>query len=439
MDERGANIDVVFRNGLKDYEVLPPPDVWKNIYPAVRKKQRPYVILRAAAMIAVIISLSFLAYRWSAKISTGLSGNDIIINQESEIPVTDNPVQLLIADAGNAFTRNFGSGNTLPSDQPENLIVVNKNTNSAQSIEFQSVTSGVPVSVKPEVRHSYHSVFMHADYSISPDVNAPQYLSYDQSEKKTERWSIAALISPTYNMNIKSGSNEYADQLLADDQTMLSYSGGVALSYKINRRISVQSGLYYSTFGHELSGITAFSGFRDYNQVKGEHSFEVLTTSGTVYTDNADIFLSTGRIKNSAITSYTGDVPETVKAGLQYIGNSLHQNFSYLELPLILRYKVIDKTIDFNIIGGLSSNLLVANAVFAKSDGGKYAIGETDDLNPLTFSSSLGMGLEYNLSKNLSLNMEPTFRYYLNSSNVIPGMKLHPYSFGIFSGLSYKF
>jgi hypothetical protein len=87
----------------------------------------------------------------------------------------------------------------------------------------------------------------------------------------------------------------------------------------------------------------------------------------------------------------------------------------------------------------LSSNLLVANSVYASSDDGKYQIGETGDLNPLTFSSSIGMGLEYNLSRNFSLNMEPTFRYYLNSSTVIQGIKLHPYSFGIFSGLSYKF
>ena len=26
MSEKGANIDLVFRNGLKDYEVLPPPE-----------------------------------------------------------------------------------------------------------------------------------------------------------------------------------------------------------------------------------------------------------------------------------------------------------------------------------------------------------------------------------------------------------------------------
>ncbi|MCU0473601.1 MAG: outer membrane beta-barrel protein [Bacteroidales bacterium] len=439
MDEREANIDVVFRNGLKDYEVLPPADVWKNIYPAVRKRQRPFTILRAAAIIAVVISLSFLAYRWGAEISTGLVNNDFFVNPESEAPEADNQDQLMIADAGNTFTLNSGSGIALPADQPENFVVVEKEADSPQSIDYQSATSDLPINVKLADRHSYLSAFVSTGSSINKVSDTPEYLPEIQAEKKTERWSIAALVSPTYNMNIKSGNNEFANQLLTEDQTMLSYSGGVALSYKINKRISVQSGIYYSTFGHELSGITAFSGFRDYNQAKGDRTFEVLTTSGTVYTNNSDIFLSDGLLKNRIITSYTGDVSDIVEADLQYLGNSLHQNFGYLELPLILRYKVIDRIIDFNIIGGLSSNLLVTNAVFASSDKGKYEIGQTDDLNPLTFSSSIGMGLEYSLSKNFSLNMEPTFRYYLNSSGGIPGMKLHPYTFGIFSGLSYKF
>jgi hypothetical protein len=49
------------------------------------------------------------------------------------------------------------------------------------------------------------------------------------------------------------------------------------------------------------------------------------------------------------------------------------------------------------------------------------------------------MGMEYNFTKNLSLNLEPTFRYYINPYSEISGIKIHPYTFGIFSGLSYKF
>ncbi|MCX6321282.1 MAG: hypothetical protein NTX93_05670, partial [Bacteroidia bacterium] len=79
------------------------------------------------------------------------------------------------------------------------------------------------------------------------------------------------------------------------------------------------------------------------------------------------------------------------------------------------------------------------NSVYTMVDGGKYPIGETEGLNLFTVSSSLGMGMEYSFSDKLSLNLEPTFRYYLNPFNEIAGSKNHPYSFGIFSGVSYKF
>ena len=36
MGEKGANIDLLFRNGLKDYEVLPPPGVWDGIHSALK-------------------------------------------------------------------------------------------------------------------------------------------------------------------------------------------------------------------------------------------------------------------------------------------------------------------------------------------------------------------------------------------------------------------
>ena len=188
-----------------------------------------------------------------------------------------------------------------------------------------------------------------------------------------------------------------------------------------------------------MDGINSFGGFQEYNYTKGDHNFEVLTTSGTVYTNNADVFLMANGPGERILTNYTNDVFDPEKASLQYINNTLRQNFSYLELPIILRYKVIDRMIDFNLIGGVSYNLLVSNSVYTMVDGGKYPIGKTEGLNPITLSSSLGMGMEYNFSDKLSLNLEPTFRYYLNPFNEVTGSKIHPYSFGIFSGVSYKF
>jgi hypothetical protein len=108
-------------------------------------------------------------------------------------------------------------------------------------------------------------------------------------------------------------------------------------------------------------------------------------------------------------------------------------------MPFILRYKMIDRSIDFNLIGGVSYNLLVNNSVYTYVNGSKYPVGETGGLNPFMLSSSLGMGMEYNLTQKISLNLEPMFRYYLNPFSEAPGIKTHPYSFGVFSGLSFRF
>jgi hypothetical protein len=124
MDERGANIDILFRNGLKDYEVLPPPEVWNNIRPAVRKNQRPIIIFRAAAMIAILLSLSFMAYKWSTQIPSELISNSYEINPESYSPVSVLQKSIMVADAKSAQIPITESVSSLPSLQPEKLLQI---------------------------------------------------------------------------------------------------------------------------------------------------------------------------------------------------------------------------------------------------------------------------------------------------------------------------
>jgi hypothetical protein len=262
--------------------------------------------------------------------------------------------------------------------------------------------------------------------------------SSDDIKEKTNRWSVAAMASPTYYPRFKSGDDELTKQIMASEQSQVSYSGGVAFSYMISKKLSIQSGLYYSSVGQEVNGINSFLGFQKYDYTKGDHNFEVLTSSGTIYTSNMDVFLL-DRAGERVLTRYSNDIFDPVKSNLQYLNNSLHQSFSYIEMPVILRYKVVDRTLDVNVIGGLSYNLLVNNSVYTMIDGGRYTVGKTDGLNPMMFSSSIGMGMEYNLSEKISLNFEPTFRYFLNPFSGIPNVKIHPYSIGVFSGLSYKF
>ena len=446
MDERRANIDLVFRNGLKDYEVLPPAVVWNNIDGRIKRHSRPAYLMRAAAMVAVAVTLSFLTYRWTVRTSAIHDNSSVALNTESS-PAP--PAGNIMAPAKPGEKTLTSTGSYSPEPARNEPAVEQPSAGDNTEIAFVSLPPTniqLPANVaKLTIVRPYSDFGENSKNTVSINSltldNSKGYQDYlvaeDNSATNTRKWSISALASPTYYGKINKGTDDLSRQILSSEKAVVSYSGGVTLSYKVNRRFSIQSGLFYSSVGEELTGISSFAGFQKYDKTKGDHNFAVLTTNGTIYTNNPDVFLVADGSR--IITSYTNDVFDPKKVSLDYISNNMRQSFSYLELPVFLRYKVIDKTLGFNLIGGLSYNMLVDNSVYTVVDGNKYMIGSTEGMNTFSLSSSVGMGMEYKFSDKLSLNLEPTFRYYINSFNTTYGSNFHPYSFGIFSGLSYKF
>jgi hypothetical protein len=443
MDKRKANIDLAFRNGLKDYEVLPPPDVWNCIESRVMSKKKPLYLMRAAAFLAIAMTLSVLTYRWTGKTATIPAETVLALNEEPSAQFNaDNlfdPVSQIKPQTESAaiiqeiIAENPQEISQMPlADQGVSTIAVLPYTNLRSPLQPASLN----------IIHNQTSFAGQAMNNLTADDLNQEYQDYladNSTADKSGRWSIAALATPTYYGKINSGSDELSKQIMESEQSVISYTGGVALAYNVNKRFSIQSGLFYSSVGQEIDGINSFAGFQKYDNTKGDHNFEVLTTNGTVFTNNADVFLFADGNSDRIVTNFNNDVFDPQKASLDYINNTMRQDFSYLELPVLLRYKLIDRVVDFNLIGGLSYNLLLDNSVYTVIDGNKYMIGTTEGLNTFSLSSSLGMGMEYKFSEKLSLNLEPTFRYYLNTFNNFAGSNFHPYSFGIFSGISYKF
>lgn len=440
MDKSGVNIDILFRNGLKDFEVLPPGEVWNSIHPFVKKKKKPFILLRVAAVAVIVLSVGYLATRWNNEVPKDQENKVLALNMMAAAPIR-NPASKI------PFTEVHRKINLVPESQ---ITISEKTDGGNQNASVNNLIGPVFAADKDSrimslnyirtLQEPFNAPFkttQDADFKIVEPEQ--QYLSTISSVNNAERWSIAAFATPTYYSTFNPGSNDLARQLKASEENLTSYSGGFAFSYKVNKRISIQSGIFYSSVGQIVDGINSFAGFQNYVYTKGDHNFEVLTSGGTIYTKNSDVFLIASGSGERVSTVYTNDVFDPNKVSLQYLNNTIRQNFSYLELPLIFRYKLVDKKVDFNLIGGLSYNMLVNNSAYTMVDGAKYSIGKTEGLNPVSLSSSLGMGMEYNFSTKLSLNLEPTFRYYLNQYNSSAGLNIHPYSFGLFSGVSYKF
>jgi len=99
----------------------------------------------------------------------------------------------------------------------------------------------------------------------------------------------------------------------------------------------------------------------------------------------------------------------------------------------------MDKQLGVNLITGISTNWLIGNKVLISTGGTKEKIGETRNIKNINYSGLLGIGFDYTLFARIKLNMEPTFKYFLDPVNSINALNTHPYSFGIYTGFTYSF
>ena len=65
-------------------------------------------------------------------------------------------------------------------------------------------------------------------------------------------------------------------------------------------------------------------------------------------------------------------------------------------------------------------------------------IGEASNLNNIHLSSNIGLGFKYSFSKSFEANMEPMFKYQINTYRNNAG-DFKPYYMGVYTGISYRF
>ena len=117
---------------------------------------------------------------------------------------------------------------------------------------------------------------------------------------------------------------------------------------------------------------------------------------------------------------------------------NIDQRFGFIEVPLELEYRLLDKKFGLNVIGGFSTFFLNQNEIYADVDGSSTLIGEANNMNSTSFSANFGLGLDYSLSKQWNFSLEPQFKYQINTFNNTSG-NYRPFFIGLYTGLSYKF
>jgi hypothetical protein len=265
-----------------------------------------------------------------------------------------------------------------------------------------------------------------------------QMLAVENKSKEKVRWLVGAQVSPEYSNSRGSQSQVYASNMLNASSNLVDLGGGISVEYKKGKRWSLQSGVYYSGLGQSSGN----SGNKNMEASLGSNYFNTvvnLDASSNRMSLNSNAGVIELKKVPSGMVLGTSLEDKTLASSVIVSPTNFIQNFEYIEIPLYLRYTLIDARFDVVMLGGFSSNVLVGNQIFVEDNSGKSLVGKTKDMEALNYSGTLGMGFKYGLSKRIFLNVEPRMKYYLNSLNSNSSVTYKPYTFGVFTGLSYEF
>ncbi len=248
------------------------------------------------------------------------------------------------------------------------------------------------------------------------------------AEATSGRWSVGPMVAPVYFNTLTEGSPIHSNFVANSKSGNVNLSYGVAVSYQITDKLSVRSGLHRVDYGYDTDEIR-FSSSLTASTSTLIDNIDYDTNSRTLVVESQ---ASRGTQESAAFDANEVNAPSPAREG------RMVQDFGYLEVPMELQYNLIDKKLGVNLIGGLSSLFLMENSVTLVADDAATSMGEANNINEVNFSTNVGLGLYYRFTPKMQLNLEPMFKYQLNTFSESAG-NFQPFSVGVYSGLSFKF
>lgn len=260
--------------------------------------------------------------------------------------------------------------------------------------------------------------------TIEEALNNNKDIIEDEKEKQN-RWSIAPNAAPVYFNTLGEGSSIDPQFNKNSKSGDLNMSFGLSASYAINNKITVRSGINKVNLGYNTNDVIVFqsAGLSSSNS-----ALQNVNSGGGLSRDNAISVISAENLNSN-------EVPINFSSS----NTSLNQALGYIEIPLEIQYKLSDKKFGVNVIGGFSSFFLNNNEIFSESENGNRTfLGEANNINKISYSANFGLGFNYHVSKKIDLNLEPMFKYQINTFKNTSG-NFTPFFIGVYTGFGIKF
>jgi len=470
-------IDELFRSKLEGFEIKPPAYVWDGIVEkqqAARRKKRALWIRLTA--VAASVLLAFLLGKELRNDRSEIAGGQTVAEQirssEGNNTIEDEKTEPLpLAESGRVSGANspdfaqVEEGEKTPSEV-RTLVRVDRSKQFAERT-FLPETTGTdnfvsfgfailkkrisqfaelnpPTEQLESTPETKNESFLTEEDRLIVEKNRQLLLS-EKDGHKDLGWTLGARVNPVLAVNESRYSQQYAANMNSSTESRnMQLGGGLTVAVETRGRWSFQSGVMYNRIGQSSSNSVS-QGNNSFGFAVGEAATSGYFRAGESTGGTLVIQAPAGRIVMNALPQnaiIAADFEENAISASNDVfmtASEFVQVFDYLEIPLLVRYRLIDRKFGVQLTAGLNAGFLIGNSAYMNSGNGRANIGKTSDMNSVSYSSNFGFGLGYKLSPRLQLRFEPQWRYYLESLSNNPDVTYKPYSFNFYTGISYSF
>ena len=463
--------DKSFHEKLENFSVEPPAHVWERIqgHMAMQKRKRRMAYVGWISTAAVVIFAFLAGWYFSNK-------SDEIIPET----VQQNTMQSKTGEKGPGQQKeetNFniaeetGITEVGKNEEARNTVAEKKKEDLIAEVKVQKTFA-----ITDESSERYQMGYIMGKESALPAEEQNYGLAERKNRKRKEtltksdeilvaenvktgkevsgkdnKWILGMYLVPGYSSHVASHSDQYSQNMTYSGESgNNSMGGGFSLQYKTSKKLRIESGIYYAQNGQRSGNspnLFALGNNADYaamapEKIEGDQP----TFSNNVRISSSGMMMnSTAGVIKMDKTPKGAEVTTNLEAATDAFSNTMLTNgefsqvFEFVEIPLYMRYSILNKKIGLEVMGGFNAGLVVGNNAYIENEYGLQNIGSTEDISTLNLSGTVGLGVNYSLGKHLSLAVEPRLNYYLNSINTSSQVDYRPYRIGVYTGLYYEF
>jgi hypothetical protein len=464
------NTDDIIREKLENFQATPPPHIWDNVQLqlAARRRKNRMVYMGWISAAAVVV-LAFLAgWYFNENLKDDKSkivNSEIIQSENSENKPSFHSEETKVENQSSAESTpensnqvNYPETNQLAGVSPVNSKITLRTAPASvyvsNSRESFNLTMILALNAQFAQNQQFHTELARHNVVVSSNnlseqeslLIAENIKNFNESSKPENNWKMGMYVAPGYSSYSSSYSETYARNMNytgTDGNTNV--GGGFSVQYKTRKRWILESGIYYAQNGlqsENSANIFARKENADYALSDAGLSYfsnEVRVENNTMAMNSAAGVIQFSETPKGAELTGDFEAKNTGVANLVVPNGEFSQVFEFMEIPLFVRYRVVDRKIGVELLTGFNTGIVVGNNAYFENQYGVQNIGETADISTFNIAGTLGMGVNYALGKHFSVAVEPRFSYYLNSINSNPSVEFRPYRMGFYTGVTYEF